>query len=93
MTWTAAQDVASWRCPDPTEGEVMLYSCNGVNLARVVYIDAGEELYYDAAGNLYRVESLINVTQHCAAGSGQVLSSMAFLSCDDPDARTLCGAP
>jgi hypothetical protein len=90
-TWVAAQQQAAWRCGPGTDGAVTLSTCGAVHVASVAYEDAGEDLYYDASGALYRVEEFINVTQRCLAGTGQPLGSRGALEdCEDPAPRTLC---
>jgi hypothetical protein len=91
LTWTDAQNVASWRCGPGTEGDVQLTTCQGVRIASVAYIDAGADLYYDTSGKLYRVEEFVNVNSHCAAGTGPSYRDDPNLVCEAP--VELCTPP
>jgi hypothetical protein len=89
MTWTAAQDAASWRCGPGTDGFVTLSTCGDVHVATVAYIDAGKDYYYNASGQLYHIESFVNLSHECAAGTGHALPGKNSTSCD-PNPVTLC---
>jgi hypothetical protein len=83
-TLSDAQKVASWNCGNGNGGLVTLTSCGDVHIASIAFIDAGEDFYYDANGQLFRVEEFVNTTQHCAAGAGEALE------CNDPNPITIC---
>jgi hypothetical protein len=91
MTWTAAQDPASWGgCANRTSDQspILLETCGNVTVAEMWGIDASTNYYYDATTG-----ALLAVHGHqanrpnndvCVAGEADALV------CDDPAPRSLC---
>lgn len=87
MTWDAAQQPASWPCD--TSPRISLATCADVSVATFAGIDAGIDFYYDASGQLYRVEHYqVGVGGSiCLAGTGEAMA------CSDPNPVSVCSAP
>lgn len=76
MTFDAAQDPAAWGCGSGQSGRIGVWTCDGVGVAGLSYVDTGMEFYYGADGKLYRIEAWGGALREprCLAGGGRSVS-------------------
>jgi len=91
MTWTLAQDTASWGgCTErnANDNPLIAIECGNVNKVEMWGVDASSNFYYDvASGDLIAVSKYIAPGRIPESCSGGQLDSFA---CDTPVETNLC---